>query len=117
MHAEYTTPLRQELAEGWIDFQHHAEGLPLLDSFLKESTRLNGTESGTSLSSLLRRLPLPTPIIHMFTMLITSSLRPPQSASTFYLLRWPARADRLLDLHPYWQHQSRRRVLRGPSTL
>ena len=45
-HAEYITPLRQELAESWSEFETNAEGLPLLDSFLKESTRLNGTEWG-----------------------------------------------------------------------
>ncbi|KAL8650410.1 MAG: hypothetical protein Q9226_005159 [Calogaya cf. arnoldii] len=37
-------PLRQELGGGWDEFKKNAEGLPLLDSFIKESTRLNGTE-------------------------------------------------------------------------
>ncbi|KAL8818786.1 MAG: hypothetical protein Q9191_007863, partial [Dirinaria sp. TL-2023a] len=45
MHAEYTAPIRQELAQGWSDFERDAEGLPLLDSFVKESTRLHGTEA------------------------------------------------------------------------
>lgn len=53
-HNDYTRPLRQELAESWNDFERDAEGLPLLDSFLKESTRLNGTEWGTSVFSYFR---------------------------------------------------------------
>ena len=47
-YREYTSSLREELVEGWDDFAREAKGLPLLDSFLKESTRLNGTEAGTS---------------------------------------------------------------------
>ncbi|KAI4087316.1 MAG: hypothetical protein L6R37_008332 [Teloschistes peruensis] len=42
-HTEYLEPLRQELRGGWDELKKTAEGLPLLDSFIKESTRMNGT--------------------------------------------------------------------------
>ena len=43
------TPLREE-ADGQtlLDFRKSAEGLPLLDSFLKESARLSAFESSES---------------------------------------------------------------------
>ncbi|KAI4173842.1 MAG: hypothetical protein LQ348_006460 [Seirophora lacunosa] len=43
---ECLDPLRQELLGEWDGFKRKAEGLPLLDSFIKESTRLSGTEWG-----------------------------------------------------------------------
>lgn len=58
MYSEYIEPLRQEIIEnrtasGEIDF----ESMPLLDSFLKESARLNSSESSKSHPSfLLKRL-------------------------------------------------------------
>lgn len=45
-HVECLPPLREELEKGWSEFEKKAEGLPLLESFVKESTRLNGTEWG-----------------------------------------------------------------------
>ena len=43
-HPEHIAPLQSELAETQTENIHAIERLPLLDSFLKESARLNGTE-------------------------------------------------------------------------
>ncbi|KAI0409850.1 cytochrome P450 [Xylaria palmicola] len=45
LHPEYVDPLRNELQERYQDFKHTAEGLPLLDSFIKESARLTPVEA------------------------------------------------------------------------
>ena len=45
-HPKYIAPLQSELAEAQTEKTHTIERLPLLDSFLKESARLNGTEWG-----------------------------------------------------------------------
>ena len=48
-HPDYIAPLKSELA---IENIHTIDRLPLLDSFLKESARLNGTEWSTSVTFL-----------------------------------------------------------------
>ncbi|KAI0870674.1 cytochrome P450 [Hypoxylon argillaceum] len=45
LHPEYLAPLRQELRTEYQEFEKTASGLPLLDSFLKESARLTPVES------------------------------------------------------------------------
>lgn len=49
LHPEYIEPLREEI-EGpkYIEFSKTAEGLPLLDSFIKESARLTPVEASKS---------------------------------------------------------------------
>jgi hypothetical protein len=45
LHPEYVEPLRRELDTHYNDFEATAHGLPLLDSFIKESARLTPVES------------------------------------------------------------------------
>ncbi|KAK4656889.1 hypothetical protein QC762_0040220 [Podospora pseudocomata] len=45
LHPEYLEPLRQDIVNHHLDFEHIAQGLPLLDSFIKESARLTPTEA------------------------------------------------------------------------
>lgn len=45
IHPEYVEPLRRELQLHYRDFEATAQGLPLLDSFIKESARLTPVES------------------------------------------------------------------------
>lgn len=46
LYKEYLSPLRDELnSEEFKSFMHTTQGLPLLDSFIKESTRFNPMES------------------------------------------------------------------------
>ncbi|KAL2786711.1 cytochrome P450 [Aspergillus keveii] len=45
LHPEYTEPLRAELEAEYSDFLKTGQGLPLLDSFIKESARLTPVES------------------------------------------------------------------------
>jgi cytochrome P450 len=45
LHPEYIDPIRAELAASYADFERTGHGLPLLDSFIKESARLTPVES------------------------------------------------------------------------
>ncbi|EQL03607.1 cytochrome P450 [Ophiocordyceps sinensis CO18] len=45
LHPEYTKLLRQELETSYAEFERTGHGLPLLDSFIKESSRLTPVES------------------------------------------------------------------------
>ncbi|KAI0552037.1 cytochrome P450 [Xylaria curta] len=45
LHPEYIEPIRQELETSYEHFERTGLGLPLLDSFIKESTRLTPVES------------------------------------------------------------------------
>ncbi|KAK9792200.1 putative Cytochrome P450 [Seiridium cardinale] len=45
LHPEYIEPIRRELQNSYIDFERTGRGLPLLDSFIKESARLTPVES------------------------------------------------------------------------
>ncbi|KAL4744749.1 hypothetical protein BDW72DRAFT_199290 [Aspergillus terricola var. indicus] len=45
LHPEYTQPLRAELEADYSQFLQTGRGLPLLDSFIKESARLTPVES------------------------------------------------------------------------
>ncbi|PQE05922.1 cytochrome p450 protein [Rutstroemia sp. NJR-2017a BVV2] len=45
LHPEYVEPLRQECRTQYSDFERTSQGLPLLDSFLKESARMMPVES------------------------------------------------------------------------
>ncbi|KAK4670027.1 uncharacterized protein QC763_0038540 [Podospora pseudopauciseta] len=45
LHPEYLEPLRQDIDNHYLDFKHTAQGLSLLDSFIKESARLTPTEA------------------------------------------------------------------------
>lgn len=64
LHPEYVQPLREEI-EGpkYIEFSKTAKGLPLLDSFIKESVRLTPTEASKSLDSTHNQK-RPHPMIH-----------------------------------------------------
>ncbi|KAF2966132.1 hypothetical protein GQX73_g7453 [Xylaria multiplex] len=44
LHPEYIEPIRRELEASYEDFERTGQGLPLLDSFIKESTRLTPVE-------------------------------------------------------------------------
>ncbi|KAL2811219.1 hypothetical protein BDW59DRAFT_168043 [Aspergillus cavernicola] len=50
LHPEYTEPLRAELEAQYIQFLKSGRGLPLLDSFIKDSSRLTLVESSILLS-------------------------------------------------------------------
>ncbi|KAI1132438.1 cytochrome P450 [Nemania abortiva] len=45
VHPEYVGPLRNEANQGYAQFERTGVGLPLLDSFIKESARLTPVES------------------------------------------------------------------------
>lgn len=45
IHPEYNEPLLKELKEGYEEFERTGRGLPLLDSFIKESARLTPVEA------------------------------------------------------------------------
>ncbi|GAB1311480.1 hypothetical protein MFIFM68171_01690 [Madurella fahalii] len=45
LHPEYIDPIRRELESEYAEFERTAKGLPLLDSFLRESARLTPVES------------------------------------------------------------------------
>jgi hypothetical protein len=46
LHPEYVEPLRKELeSPQWEDFERTGKGLPLLDSFIRESARTTPVES------------------------------------------------------------------------
>ncbi|KAI5868246.1 cytochrome P450 [Durotheca rogersii] len=45
LHPEYIEPLRYELDTSYQEFERTGQGLPLLDSFIKESARLTPVES------------------------------------------------------------------------
>lgn len=45
LHPEYVEPLRRELEGEYSVFERTAQGLPLLDSFIKESARLTPVEA------------------------------------------------------------------------
>jgi cytochrome P450 len=55
LHKEYLEPLREELASpAFDDFMSTTHGLPLLDSFIKESTRFNPMEAISGRRQALR---------------------------------------------------------------
>lgn len=56
LHPEYMQPLRQECEAQYADFERTATGLPLLDSFIKESARLTPVESRKSCYPCLYKL-------------------------------------------------------------
>ncbi|KAH8880897.1 cytochrome P450 [Thozetella sp. PMI_491] len=45
LHPKYVEPLRKELRQHYTEFERSGEGLPLLDSFIRESARLSPLES------------------------------------------------------------------------
>ncbi|THC96489.1 hypothetical protein EYZ11_004033 [Aspergillus tanneri] len=45
LHPEYIDPLRNEIETQYDEFERTGQGLPLLDSFIKESARLTPVES------------------------------------------------------------------------
>lgn len=49
LHPEYIVPLREELKAQYPEFERTGKGLPLLDSFMKESARLTPVESSKSI--------------------------------------------------------------------
>ncbi|CAG9998323.1 unnamed protein product [Clonostachys byssicola] len=54
LHPEYVEPLRNELVQGYAEFERTSVGLPLLDSFIKESARLTPVEAQSSRRSVLK---------------------------------------------------------------
>jgi cytochrome P450 len=54
LHPEYVEPLRQELQQGYAEFERTGTGLPLLDSFIKESARLTPVEAQSTRRSALQ---------------------------------------------------------------
>lgn len=53
LHPEYVEPMRRELEKSYGDFERTGQGLPLLDSFIKESARLTPVESSKRLPCLI----------------------------------------------------------------
>jgi len=45
LHPEYLEPIREEIRTQYSDYESTTRGLPLLDSFIKESARLSPVES------------------------------------------------------------------------
>ncbi|KAL9636718.1 MAG: hypothetical protein Q9204_002142 [Flavoplaca sp. TL-2023a] len=61
LHPEYVEPLRQELQSSrYSEFEKTGQGLPLLDSFIKESARLTPVESS---KPIVRLCPYRRPIL------------------------------------------------------
>ncbi|KAI0481793.1 cytochrome P450 [Xylaria cf. heliscus] len=58
LHENYKGPLRQELISDYESFQRTGIGLPLLDSFIKESARLTPVESMSTRRSALQQFTL-----------------------------------------------------------
>ncbi|KAK1919471.1 hypothetical protein P3342_001763 [Pyrenophora teres f. teres] len=54
LHPEYVAPLRKECEAQYADFEQAGTGLPLLDSFIKESARLTPVESQSTRRSALK---------------------------------------------------------------
>ncbi|KAI2470639.1 cytochrome P450 [Annulohypoxylon bovei var. microspora] len=54
LHPEYVEPLRNELSTSYEAFERTGDGLPLLDSFIKESARLTPVESMSTRRSALK---------------------------------------------------------------
>ncbi|EUC33179.1 hypothetical protein COCCADRAFT_96747 [Bipolaris zeicola 26-R-13] len=54
LHPEYVAPLRAECQAQYADFERKGTGLPLLDSFIKESARLTPVESQSTRRSALQ---------------------------------------------------------------
>ncbi|KNG49002.1 cytochrome p450 [Stemphylium lycopersici] len=54
LHPEYVAPLREECKAQYADFERVGTGLPLLDSFIKESARLTPVESQSTRRSALQ---------------------------------------------------------------
>ncbi|KAK4185240.1 Ent-kaurene oxidase [Podospora australis] len=54
LHPEYVEPIRQELLAGYADFEKTGLGLPLLDSFIKESARITPVEAQSTRRAALR---------------------------------------------------------------
>ncbi|KAI0396783.1 cytochrome P450 [Xylariaceae sp. FL0594] len=53
IHPEYVEPIRAELVQGYEQFERTGLGLPLLDSFIKESARLTPVEAQSTRRSAL----------------------------------------------------------------
>ncbi|KAJ8133116.1 hypothetical protein O1611_g504 [Lasiodiplodia mahajangana] len=54
LHPEYAQPLRRELSEHYVQFEQTGVGLPLLDSFIKESARLTPIEAQSTRRGVLQ---------------------------------------------------------------
>jgi cytochrome P450 len=54
LHPEYAEPMRQELLAGYADFEKTGLGLPLMDSFIKESARITPVEAQSTRRAALR---------------------------------------------------------------
>ncbi|KAH7310888.1 cytochrome P450 [Stachybotrys elegans] len=54
LHPEYAEPLRKECVQGYAEFERTGTGLPLLDSFIKESARLTPVEAQSTRRSALQ---------------------------------------------------------------
>ncbi|KAK4033683.1 cytochrome P450 [Parachaetomium inaequale] len=54
LHPEYTSPLRLEIERDYARFEKSGHGLPLLDSFIKESARLSPVEAQSTRRCALR---------------------------------------------------------------
>ena len=59
LHPKYVEPLRKEILREYSLFERNGQGLPLLDSFIKESARVNPFDACTFLipSLLLQHQP------------------------------------------------------------
>ncbi|RYP11200.1 hypothetical protein DL765_007853 [Monosporascus sp. GIB2] len=54
LNPQYLEPLRKELITGYEEFERTSTGLPLLDSFIKESARLTPVEAQSTRRSALK---------------------------------------------------------------
>jgi cytochrome P450 len=88
LHPEYVEPLRAEL-KSLDEYTRTMQGLPLLDSFIKESTRLNPMEA--SRCSYNRS---------MTQILTSASVWPSASPERFLFLRRYQGRERIVDVCP-----------------
>jgi hypothetical protein len=107
LHPEYFEPLRRELESSYEEFERTGQGLPLLDSFIKESARLTPVESSRS-HEPTSSLCIPSQIL-VLTMLSSerAAVRP---AARFILPRRPARSWRM-GVCTLRRHQPEGRIL------
>jgi len=97
LHPEYVEPLRKECEAQYADFEQAGTGLPLLDSFIKESARLTPVESRTIPHSLSTMLPL-----HVLITVIRK--HPPLRIEAVFTQRWHTRQCWRLVLHACSSH-------------
>lgn len=105
LHPEYIEPLRRELEASYDEFQRTGQGLPLLDSFIKESARLTPVES-----SEFCLKPSSTRLVAGADLSITSECQA-VCPTAIYAFRWHTAWRRRMGVCTIGCHQHQCRVL------